>query len=94
MSDKSIFDAITRRDLKAVSEMIHGSTSMIDLDPEKVLRSPWLWDAKTIEWATRALDLRARLSLESRDEQERVGANTWMDRDADEYAVPRTGPID
>ena len=38
-------------------------------------------------------DLRAKLSLESRDEQERVGANTWQDRDADEYCVNRTGPI-
>lgn len=39
-------------------------------------------------------DLRARLSLEQSDSQERVGANTWQDRDADEYGVNRTGPID
>ena len=37
--------------------------------------------------------LRARLSLEQRDSQERCGANTWQDRDADEYGVNRTGPI-
>ena len=24
---------------------------VIDLDPELVLKSPWLWDAKTIAWA-------------------------------------------
>jgi hypothetical protein len=24
---------------------------VIDLDPEKVLANPWLWDEKTIEWA-------------------------------------------
>ena len=49
---------------------------MIDLDPEKVLRSPWLWDAKTIEWAEKAVrdaDLRARLSLEQRDEPRERG---------------------
>lgn len=32
---------------------------MIDIDPELVLKSPWLWDEKTIAWAQALVDLRA-----------------------------------
>lgn len=85
MSDKSIFDAIQARDLGAVSAMIH--------------RDPWTNALNEFESGTGPIsqaesDLRARLGLESRDRQERAGANTWQDRDADEYGVNRTGPID
>jgi hypothetical protein len=31
---------------------------MIDLDPELVLKSPWLWDEKTIAWAQELVDKR------------------------------------
>lgn len=31
---------------------------MIDIDPEKVLKSPWLWDQKTIEWARKVVEER------------------------------------
>lgn len=39
---------------------------MIDLDPERVLQSPWLWDEKTLEWARKVLEERA--SQGKRDE--------------------------
>lgn len=32
---------------------------MIDVDPERVLKSPWLWDEKTIAWAQALIDERA-----------------------------------
>lgn len=35
---------------------------MIDLDPELVLKSPWLWDQKTLEWAQKLVDERRALN--------------------------------
>ena len=32
---------------------------MIDLDPQAVVKSPWLWDKKTIIWAEGVLADRA-----------------------------------
>lgn len=32
---------------------------MIELDPELVLKSPWLWDEKTVAWAQAIVDARA-----------------------------------
>jgi hypothetical protein len=34
---------------------------VIYLDPELILKSPWLWDEKTIAWAQALIDERNRL---------------------------------
>ncbi len=31
----------------------------LDLDPELVLKNPWLWDEKTLEWARKLIEERA-----------------------------------
>jgi hypothetical protein len=124
MSDKNLFEAIERRDLKAVSEMIHKPNLQMDkcfrcgsfslqayhhnrdtfsvhcfnefstkyfdcdappgpecADPEESIR---LWN---VQQQTEA-DLRARLSLEQRDETR----ESWSNIDSDS-GMPKQGPI-
>ena len=41
---------------------------MIQLDPELVLKSPWLWDEKTIEWAREQTEQRRKGDEDDREE--------------------------
>ena len=94
MTDKDIFSAIMSRDLAKVSEMIHTPQCSDCNDTQRVERNIDGCDVEVeCVMCSPQYGLRARLSLEQRDSQERCGANTWQDRDADEYGVNRTGPI-
>ena len=99
MSDKNLFEAIQRRDLQAVSEMIHMKCpTCTSPDPKRHPAMQFEGEISLCEDAfhvptaanirQRDADLRARLSLEQRDEPR----ESWSNIDSDS-GQPKSGPL-
>lgn len=92
MSDKSLFEAIERRDLRAVAEMLTGitdSTSAGLCSCGKILEPLAVFHGIGCSYRVQhAADLRVRLSLEQRDEPVERYSNI-----DEESGMQKSGPL-